>query len=172
MVTLKRLARKRWKVTRNPHWKSIWNSLNSRDKKRLSRLQTEQWENKLNNLDKPNHEFWALAKHFSNSRYTTATRLLDGTLSLDKSNTFANMLETQFAVNSEPYDDHIQQIHHHLLIWMNHFILLLSLHREKYNKSFVDYVVEVHQAQINFLQSPSNKYFARHWFSSSNYLTL
>jgi len=95
---LKRWGRKTWQLTRFPQYKSLWNALNKRIKKRLNCLAARDWSDKLLNIKAPNHEFWSLAKAFIQSEPRKVTRLLHGQGVLvysaeEKSEVFAEHLE-------------------------------------------------------------------------------
>lgn len=119
LIELKRWARKRWQQTRNPDYKQLWNSLKKKVKNRLSRQAAAHWSATLLQLDKPTKEFWTLAKNFAKPAYCKATFPLHGPQGIvftpeDKTEVFADILEDQFTVNADPYDeDTIQQVNRH-----------------------------------------------------------
>jgi len=120
LILMKRWARRKWQQTRNPQFKTIWNNLKKRIRKRLQRQVSHFWSNKLQTLTQPNHEFWALTKSLTKLDGTKSNRPLHGTRglvynNLDKAEVFAEQLQIQFSLNPEPYDeDTIHLVHQHL----------------------------------------------------------
>lgn len=120
LISLKRWARKRWQITREPYWKTVWNALCKRVKQRILRLQVQHWDSRLQQLNKPTYEFWKLAKTFTNPRSVTASKPLHGPRGLvysstDKANLFSEVMEQQFMLNPEPYNEATIRLVNHCL---------------------------------------------------------
>jgi len=79
---MKRWARRKWQQTRHPQFKTIWNNLKKRIRKRLQRQVYHYWSNKLQTLTQPNHEFWTLTKSLAKLDGTKSNRPLHGTRGL------------------------------------------------------------------------------------------
>lgn len=120
LIGLKRWARNKWQTTRLQQYKTLWNYMKRKIQLRLRRIDAQNWNEKLLQLDEQNREFWLLAKSLAKKDTSKPARPIHGPQGLvytpeDKAEVFANHLEDQFTVNPEPYDEqHIRTVNRQL----------------------------------------------------------
>jgi len=96
LIQLKRRARKKWKQTRHPGYKTLFNKLTQKVKPRIARLKQEEWDTKLQQVDAPSNDFWKIARNLIKTPHCP-NRSLHGPQELrfdpdDKTDIFANYL--------------------------------------------------------------------------------
>lgn len=113
LIKYRNYIRKRYQINRCPLLKQQTNSLNRKIKKKIQKLKTERWEEKIESLTTEDNSLWQMSKTLRRDK--TSSRPIHGELGLvylekDKAEAHADHLEKAFTENSDPSDEDFEEV--------------------------------------------------------------